>query len=181
MIFFKNNQTVAIIIAPSLSFTAQFGPSQTTQHRLFRCIERSILLKAPRAILQRALADAQEFGFGSPESRRPDLRAGHRVRGTSPIPATSTSKVDMPDRHVEPPARCSPTAGIPIADPKVDYGVEEHAGHLHLDEQRRDVAHWWVELDFKGARAPAAPKPSARNNGGGWGDRCATSRRHIDA
>jgi uncharacterized protein YndB with AHSA1/START domain len=144
-------------------------------------IERSIDIKAPRARVWRALADAEEFGswFGVNLKGRPSWPAG-RCAGTSPIPATSTCIFEVQVERVEPEHLLSFYWHPYGIDPKVDYTQEEPTlVTFTLQEAPGDGTRLTVvESGFD--KVPAQRRLEAfRMNSQGWDAQVGNIVRHV--
>lgn len=145
-------------------------------------IERSILIKAPRSRVWRALTTAEEFGrwFGA-DLRGQAFRAGQRTRGPITIDGYTHIQFDVDVERMEPETlfawRWHPYA----IDPKVDYSQEEptRVTFTLADAPGNATLLTVVESGFD--KVPPHRRMEAfRMNSGGWEAQVENVRRHVE-
>lgn len=146
-------------------------------------IERSILLKAPRERVWRALADAQEFGTWFRLNLAGQTFApGREVRGHVTYPGYEHLKVDMLIERMEPPALFSYRWHPYPADPKVDYSVEERTLVTFTLEEQSGGGTLLKVVESGFDKVPAHRRLEAfRMNSGGWEGQMRNIAAHVDA
>ena len=75
-------------------------------------IEKTVILKAPRSRIWRALSDATQFGEWFKVKLDGQFKAGATIHGTITYPGYEGLKLEMAIERIEP-SGCSPIAGIP--------------------------------------------------------------------
>lgn len=144
------------------------------------CIERQILLAAPRGKVWRALIDAESFGdwFGV-NLKGQRFVAGETARGHITYPGYEHLVCEMQIERIEPEHlfayRWHPYAVDPSADYSrepttlVEFALEEHADGILLR---------LVESGFE--RIPLARRAEAfRMNSGGWDEQMQNIRNYL--
>lgn len=145
-------------------------------------IERSILLKAPRSRVWKALSDPAEFGawFRAALSG-PAFAPGQTVRGPITYPGFEHVQMEMRIERVEP-ERTMAYRWHPYAvEPGVDYSGEPTTlVEFTLEDVDGGTRLTVVESGFD--RIPAARRDEAyRMNSGGWEEQMRNIARHVGA
>ena len=142
-------------------------------------IEKTIVLKATRARVWRALANAEEFGqwFGVKLTGR--FEAGKPITGTITYKGMEHLTMTMEIDKVEPESRVSYRWHPYAIDPKVDYSAEPTTlVEFHLADAPGGTELRIVESGFD--RIPLARRAEAfRMNDGGWTQQIANIERHV--
>jgi len=143
-------------------------------------IERKILLKAPRARVWRALADAEEFGnwFGV-ALQGATFVAGQRTRGQITYPGHEHVVFEIWVERVEP-QRLLSWRWHPFAvDPAVDYSQEPTTlVEFELQDAAGGTLLSIVESGFD--KIPPARRLTAfRMNSGGWDEQMNNIEKHV--
>jgi uncharacterized protein YndB with AHSA1/START domain len=142
-------------------------------------IEKSIVLRAPRGRVWRAISDAQEFGNWFGVKLEGPFQAGGRVKGQITIPGYEHVVMDVTVERIEP-ERLFSFRWHPYAiDPKVDYSQEPTTlVELRLDEAEGGTKLTVVESGFD--QIPAARRAEAfRMNERGWEGQLKNIERHV--
>src|SRR5262245_57922490 len=143
-------------------------------------IEKTILLKAPKARVWRALANADEFGKWFRVALTSGFAVGRTVTGRVTYPGYEhlTFRVDVERMETE---RCMAFRWHPAAiDPKTDYSKEPSTlVEFTLEEAAEGTRLKVVESGFD--RLPPERRDEAfRMNSEGWGIQMENVRRHVD-
>ena len=144
-------------------------------------IEKRILLRAPRARVWRALADAREFGSWFGVAIDGDFVAGARTTGKITYPGYEHLTIEMFVERVEP-ERLLSFRWHPYAfDATVDYAAEPTTlVEFHLEATGEGTTLTVVESGFD--RIPAARRAEAfRMNDEGWTAQMKNIERHVAA
>jgi uncharacterized protein YndB with AHSA1/START domain len=145
-------------------------------------IEREILLKAPRARVWRALANAEEFGawFGVALKGK-TFAAGQRVQGPITYPGYEHLVFDVMIERMEPERLLSLRWHPAAVEPSVDYSKEQSTLVVfELKEVEGGTLLKLVESGFDGI--PPARRPEAfRMNSGGWDIQMTNIEKHVSA
>jgi len=142
-------------------------------------IEKSILLRAPRTRVWRALTDAEEFGTWFRVKLDGPFQEGATVRGRITYPGYEHLTVEMRIERVEPERLFSYRWHPYAVSPEVDYSAEP----MTLVEFRLEAAHGGtllsvVESGFD--RLPSARRAEAfRMNESGWSAQLTNIERHV--
>ena len=142
-------------------------------------IEKTILLRAPRARVWRALTDADEFGTWFRVKLEGSFRAGATVRGRITYPGYEHVTMEMQIERLEP-ERLFAYRWHPYAiEPDVDYASEPTTlVEFRLDEVPGGTRLTVVESGFD--RLPKGRRDEAfRMNEGGWSEQMANIERHV--
>lgn len=144
-------------------------------------IEKSIVLRAPRARVWRALTDAEEFGAWFRVKMHGPFVAGTTVRGNITYPGYEHVTMEIQIERMEP-ERLFTWRWHPYAiDPNVDYASEPTT----LVEFRLDDADGGTRLTVTESgfdRIPAGRRAEAfRMNEGGWEEQLQNVSRHVTA
>jgi uncharacterized protein YndB with AHSA1/START domain len=144
-------------------------------------IEKSVLLKAPRSRVWRALTDAREFGTWFRVSLSGRFEAGKTVFGQITSPGYEHIRVEIAVERIEPETlfayRWHP---YPI-DPDVDYSTEPTTlVEFRLEEAGGHTTLTVVESGFE--RIPASRRAEAfRMNTNGWEGQLRNIQAHVSA
>ncbi|PYQ17391.1 MAG: vanillate O-demethylase oxidoreductase VanB [Acidobacteria bacterium] len=143
-------------------------------------IEKKIVLRAPRARVWRALADAEQFGawFGV-DLKGASFRPGSRVRGRITAPGYEHLSLEVVVERMEPERRLSWRWHPYAVDPKVDYSSEPTTlVEFELQDAPEGTLLTVVESGFD--RIPAARRAEAwRMNDQGWSAQMQNIERHV--
>lgn len=145
-------------------------------------IEREILLKAPRARVWRALANAEEFGAWFQVALRGKVfAAGRPVSGRFTAPGYEHLSFNAQIVDIEPEHRLSMRWHPYAVDPAVDYSHEQTTLiEFELREVDGGTLLRVVESGFD--KVPAARRLEAfRMNSAGWEQQLRNIERHVDA
>ncbi len=146
------------------------------------CIERKVVLRAPRARVWRALTDAEEFGrwFGV-DLQGQQFAPGQRARGPIAIEGYRHVMFDVVVETMEPERRLAWRWHPYAVDPKIDYSREETTlVTFTLEGAGGGTLLKVVESGF--ARVPPERRFEAfRMNEGGWEAQMDNIRRHAQA
>ena len=143
-------------------------------------IEKTVVLKAPRARVWRAIADAKQFGEWFRVRLDGEFAAGATVRGSITYPGYEHIRWEAVIQKVEPERLFSFTWHPYAVDPKVDYSGEpptlvEFTLEAIPSGTRLRVA----ESGFD--RIPAHRRAEAfRMNEGGWAEQTGNIARHVE-
>jgi uncharacterized protein YndB with AHSA1/START domain len=142
-------------------------------------IEKSIVLRAPRERVWRAISDAQEFGTWFRVKLEGPFKAGSRVKGQILEPGYEHVVMDVTIERIEPERLLSFRWHPYAIDPKVDYSQEPTTlVEFRLDEAEGGTRLTVVESGFD--RIPAARRAEAlRMNEGGWEEQLKRIQRHV--
>jgi uncharacterized protein YndB with AHSA1/START domain len=144
-------------------------------------IEKKIVLRAPRARVWRAIADAQEFGTWFGAKLEGAFAAGARVRGRITIPGYEHVAIEITIERIEPERLLSLRWHPYAIDPAVDYSDEPTT----LVEFRLEEAAGGTELTVSESgfdQIPAARRAEAfRMNKRGWASQLKNIERHVSA
>jgi uncharacterized protein YndB with AHSA1/START domain len=142
-------------------------------------IEKRLELRAPRARVWRAIADATEFGTWFGMKLDGDFAAGRTIRGRLTIPKYDHLTVDLQVERIEA-ERYFAYRWHPYAiDPNVDYSTEPTTlVEFHLEEIPDGTAVTIVESGFD--RIPLARRHEAfRMNEQGWTGQAKNLERYV--
>ena len=143
-------------------------------------IEKQIVLRAPRAKVWRALADASQFGswFGV-DLKGASFAPGARVRGRVTHPGYEHLTWDVVIERMEPERLLSWRWHPYAVDPKVDYSKEPTTLVVfELKDAPEGTLLTVVESGFD--QIPLARRAEAfRMNDGGWTAQTANIERHV--
>jgi uncharacterized protein YndB with AHSA1/START domain len=131
-------------------------------------IEKRFEVRAPRARVWRAIADANEFGAWFGMKLEGPFAAGATVQGRLTIKGYDHLTLDMQVEQIQPERYFSYRWHPYAIDPKVDYSTEPTTlVEFHLEEIADGTAVTIVESGFD--RIPLARRAEAyRMNEGGW-------------
>jgi uncharacterized protein YndB with AHSA1/START domain len=142
-------------------------------------IEKSVILRASRSRVFRALTDSQEFGSWFLARFDGPFVAGQEVSGQITHPGFEHLRFTLWVERIEPERYFSFRWHPYAIDPKVDYNSEPPTlVEFFLDEARDGVALRIVESGFD--RLPAARRDEAfRMNDGGWSEQMKNIERYV--
>ena len=144
-------------------------------------IEKKIVLRAPRARVWRAIADAKEFGTWFGAKLEGAFAAGARVRGRVTIPGYEHLEMEFTIERIEPERLLSLRWHPYAIDPAVDYSGEPTT----LVEFRLEEVAGGTELTVSESgfdQIPAARRAEAfRMNERGWATQLKNIERHVSA
>jgi uncharacterized protein YndB with AHSA1/START domain len=142
-------------------------------------IEKQIVLKAPRARVWRALADAEEFGRWFGVRFAEPFSPGARMRGKVTYPDYEGLDLEMFIERMEPERRFSFRWHPFAVDPKVDFSGEPMTlVEFTLEEAAGGTRLTVVESGFD--RIPLARRAEAfRMNDEGWAEQLEAIARHL--
>jgi uncharacterized protein YndB with AHSA1/START domain len=144
-------------------------------------IEKSVVLKAPRSRVWRALSDAKEFGIWFGVKLEGAFTPGARVSGRITIPGYEHVTMDVTVERVEPEHLFSYRWHPYAIEPDVDYSGEPTTlVEFRLEEVEGGTRLTVVESGFD--RIPEARRALAfRMNEGGWAAQIKNIERHVAA
>jgi len=144
-------------------------------------IEKTVVLKAPRPRVWRAIADAQEFGAWFGVRLQGPFAPGAHVRGQVTIPGYEHVTLDITIERVEPERlfayRWHPNA----IEPAVDYSPEPTTlVEFHLDDVPGGTRLTVTESGFD--RIPLPRRAQAfEANEGGWAAQLRNIERYVSS
>jgi uncharacterized protein YndB with AHSA1/START domain len=143
--------------------TTKTDKEQTTDR-----IEKRFELRAPRARVWRAIANANEFGAWFGIKLEGAFAAGATIRGRLTIPGYDHMTLEIQVEQIEPEGYFAYRWHPYAIDPKVDYSTEPTTlVEFHLDEIADGTTVTIVESGFD--RIPLARRAEAfRMNDQGW-------------
>lgn len=144
-------------------------------------IEKSLLLRAPRARVWRALTDAGEFGQWFRVKLEGVFAEGATVRGHITYPGYEHVTMEMQIERMEPERLFSYRWHPYAIDPGTDYSAEPTTlVEFRLEEASGGTLLTVVESGFD--RLPAHRRAEAfRMNEGGWAEQMGNIQRHVAA
>ena len=142
-------------------------------------IEKSVLLRAPRARVWRALTDAEEFGRWFGVILAGPLKPGATVKGKITHKGYEDAPFELTVESVEPERLFSYRWHPYAIDPKVDYSKEPTTlVEFKLEPAPEGTQLTIVESGFD--RIPVARRSEAfRMNDNGWGGQIKNIERHV--
>jgi uncharacterized protein YndB with AHSA1/START domain len=142
-------------------------------------IEKRVELRAPRARVWRAIANATEFGAWFGMKLEGAFAPGASVRGRLTIPRYDHLTLDIQVERIEPERYFSYRWHPYAIDPKVDYSTEPTTlVEFQLDEIAGGTAVTIVESGFD--RIPLARRAEAfRMNDQGWAGQIKNLARYV--
>src|SRR3954452_13837842 len=142
-------------------------------------IEKSIVLRAPRSRVWRALADTKEFGAWFGVALTGSFAEGATVRGNITYPGYEHLTMEVVVERMQPERFFSYRWHPYAIDPKVDYSAEPATlVEFSLEEAEGGTRLTIVESGFD--RIPAARRADAfRMNDGGWSEQIKNVERHV--
>jgi uncharacterized protein YndB with AHSA1/START domain len=144
--------------------TGRIAMSTTTTD----CIQKEILLRAPRKRVWRALTDSKEFGTWFQAVFTEPFRPGARLKGRITYPGYEHLVIDFVIEKMEPERLFSFRWHPNAVDPNADYSKEPTTlVELTLEEVEGGTRLKLVESGFEGI--PIARRAEAlKSNDGGW-------------
>ena len=144
-------------------------------------IERSIVLRAPRSRVWRAISDAREFGAWFRVVLDGTFAPGARLTGRITHPGYEHVTMELQVERVEPERLLSYRWHPYAVQPDVDYSTEPTTlVEFHLAEVAGGTQLRIVESGFD--RLPAARRDEAlRMNGDGWSEQIRNVEAHVAA
>lgn len=144
-------------------------------------IEKSIVLRAPRTRVWRAISDAREFGQWFRVAIDGEFAPGTTVRGRITYPGYEHLTMEMQIERMEPERLFSYRWHPHAVKPDVDYASEPTTlVELRLEDAGDGTRLTVVESGFD--RIPAARRDEAfRMNAGGWAEQMTNVERHVAA
>jgi uncharacterized protein YndB with AHSA1/START domain len=144
-------------------------------------IERSIVLRAPRPRVWRAISDASEFGAWFRVALEGDFVPGATLRGRITHPGYEHVTMELQIERVEPERLLSYRWHPYAVKPDVDYSTEPTTlVEFHLEEVADGTLLRIVESGFD--RLPASRRDEAlRMNGNGWSEQIRNVEAHVAA
>lgn len=142
-------------------------------------IEKQVLLRAPRARVWRAIADAKEFGSWFGVRFEAPFKEGATIHGQITTPGYDHLAFDMFVEKIEPERRFAYRWHPYAIDPKVDYSTEPTTLiEFVLEEAPGGTQLTIVESGFD--RIPVARRAEAfRANDGGWTEQARRIERYV--
>jgi uncharacterized protein YndB with AHSA1/START domain len=142
-------------------------------------IEKHVTLRAPRARVWRALADAQQFGKWFGAVLEGPFEPGKRVKGRITIVGFEHLKLEMEIERIEPEHLFSYRWHPYPVDPKADYSQEPQTlVEFRLEETAEGTALTVVESGFQ--HIPEQRRAEAfRMNDGGWAAQVENLERYV--
>lgn len=144
-------------------------------------IERSIVLRASRARVWRAISDAREFGAWFRVALDGELVAGRTVRGRITPPGYEHLAMELHVERVEPATLLAYRWHPYAVQPDVDYAAEPTTlVEFRLEDADGGTRLVIVESGFD--RLPASRRDEAfRMNGDGWSQQIRNVESHVAA
>lgn len=144
-------------------------------------IEKSILLRAPRARVWRALTNAEEFGTWFRVKLEGDFAVGATVRGRITYPGYEHLRMEIVIERMEPERLFSYRWHPYAVKPDVDYSAEPMTlVEFRLEDATEGTQLTVVESGFD--RLPKNRRDEAfRMNNGGWAEQMTNIERHVAA
>jgi uncharacterized protein YndB with AHSA1/START domain len=154
--------------------TEQTGNAVSTDR-----IEKHVELRAPRARVWRAIADATQFAAWFNVKLDSAFAEGVTTRGQVTKPGYEHLKIEMQVQRIEPERYFSYRWHPYPIDPKADYSAEPTTlVEFTLEETTGGTALTIVESGFD--RIPLARRAEAyRMNDGGWGGQIKNLERYV--
>jgi uncharacterized protein YndB with AHSA1/START domain len=142
-------------------------------------IEKTVVLKAPRARVWRAIADAKQFGEWFRVRLDGEFAAGATVRGSITYPGYEHITMEVVVERMEPERFFSYRWHPHAIDPKVDYSPEPMTlVEFTLEDAPGGTRLTIVESGFD--RIPLARRALAfRMNSDGWSEQLQNIERHV--
>jgi uncharacterized protein YndB with AHSA1/START domain len=142
-------------------------------------IEKQILLKAPRARVWRALANAEEFGDWFGVRLHGPIAAGGRVTGKVTTPGYEDLVFEITDIELEPERRIAWRWHPSAIEPGVDYSKEPKTLIVFtLEDVAGGTRLTMVETGFD-ALPPERRAQAYRGNDGGWTEQMKSIDKHV--
>ena len=142
-------------------------------------IEKRVVLRAPRARVWRALANAEEFGSWFRVKLDGAFAAGKPIRGRLLVPGYEHLTLEMLVERIDPERYFSYRWHPYAVDPAVDYSAEPTTlVEFHLEEADGGTALTIVESGFD--RIPLGRQAEAfRMNDAGWDGQIKHLERYV--
>ena len=142
-------------------------------------IEKSVVLRAPRTRVWRALTNAEEFGTWFGVNLEGTFTAGKPIRGRITIPSYQHVTLEMLVERIDPEQYFSYRWHPYAVEPGVDYSAEPTTlVEFHLEETDGGTALTIVESGFD--RIPLARRAEAfRMNDNGWAGQIKHLARYV--
>jgi uncharacterized protein YndB with AHSA1/START domain len=142
-------------------------------------IQKKVKLRAPRARVWRALANAEEFGAWFGAKLEGVFTPGARLRGAFTTPGYQHLTLEISVDRVEPERLLSYRWHPYAIDPKVDYSAEPTTlVEFHLEEVPGGTELTIIESGFE--KVPLGRRAEAfRMNDGGWTEQAKNIERHV--
>ena len=142
-------------------------------------IEKKVILRAPRSLVWRAIASAEEFGKWFGVKLEGTFQPGATIRGKITHPGYEHVTLEMQVERIKPEKYFSYRWHPYAIDPAVDYSTEPTTlVEFHLDDSDSGVLLTIVESGFD--RIPLARREQAfRMNDGGWTQQAQNITRHV--
>ncbi|MCW5890705.1 MAG: SRPBCC family protein [bacterium] len=142
-------------------------------------IEKSVVLRAPRARVWRALSNAEEFGTWFRVKMHGPFVAGTAVRGNITYPGYEHVVMEVHVERMEPERLFSYRWHPYAIDPAVDYTAEPTTlVEFRLEDAPGGTRLTVIESGFD--RIPAGRRAEAfRMNEGGWSEQVQNLSRHV--
>jgi uncharacterized protein YndB with AHSA1/START domain len=142
-------------------------------------IEKTVQLKAPRARVWRAIANAEEFGTWFRMRLDGPFVEGKAIRGNITYPGYEHISVEMLVDKIQPEQYFAVRWHPYAIDPAVDYSAEPMTlVEFRLAEAAGGTSLTIVESGFD--RLPPGRRESAfRSNDGGWTQQAQNIERHV--
>ena len=138
-------------------------------------IEKTVIIKAPRSRVWRAIADARQFGEWFRVNLDGDFKAGATIFGKITYPGYEHLTMEMAVDRIEPERLFSYRWHPAGVDPKADYSAEPMTlVEFILEDVSGGTRLTIVESGFDGSRWPGGPKRSGSTRAAGP-SRCRTS------
>jgi uncharacterized protein YndB with AHSA1/START domain len=144
-------------------------------------IEKTLVLRAPRSRVWRAVANSEEFGTWFGVKLQGRFAPGARVQGQVTIPGYEHVTMDVTIEQVDPERLFSYRWHPAAIDPGVDYSGEPTTlVEFHLEEVAGGTRLTVIESGFD--RIPLARRAKAfEENEGGWAAQLENIARHVSA
>jgi uncharacterized protein YndB with AHSA1/START domain len=142
-------------------------------------IEKTVVLRAPRSRVWRALTSSEEFGTWFGVKLAGPFAPGARIRGTITTPGYDHLTMEMQVERLDPETLFSYRWHPYAIDPQVDYSSEPTTlVEFRLQESPEGTRLTIVESGFD--RLPASRRSEAfRMNDGGWTAQIGNLERHV--
>lgn len=142
-------------------------------------IEKSIVLRAPRSAVWRALTTAEEFGTWFGAKLAGDFKPNSRVSGGIAIPKYDHLTIEMLVDRVEPERLLAFYWHPHAVDLTIDYSMEPMTlVEFHLSDHPDGIRLTVIESGFD--RIPAARRAEAFGmNDAGWAEELKNIDRHV--
>jgi uncharacterized protein YndB with AHSA1/START domain len=142
-------------------------------------IEKTIVLRAPRSRVWRALANAEEFGVWFRVKLEGRFETGARVRGQITYPGYEHVTLELTVERMEPERRFSYRWHPYAVEPGVDYSHEPTTLVEFVLEDVDGGTRLTVTESGFSALSPARRDEAFRSNEGGWAEQLGNIERHV--